>query len=157
MLFSPKNSCRFEEISSRAIPNIFCLLPVPILSRTKILRKSATKVKNQGFSIKSVPNSMIFGQNLFISSHFKDLRNLIHLFLGIFFIPSKSAKSPGFLGPASYYHIGIGKIFWCKKTIKNICFLITLVHISINFLQISDFPQKPSKCMENDGFWCLTA
>ena len=42
---TPWNSCRFEEISSRAIPDISCMLPVPILSFEKFRRNSATKVK----------------------------------------------------------------------------------------------------------------
>ena len=51
MFMTPWNSCGFEEISSSAFPSIFWMVPIPILSQQKFLRKSATKVKNRVFSM----------------------------------------------------------------------------------------------------------
>ena len=44
---TPWNSCRFEEISSSAVPRISWITPIPILSFEKNRHKSATKVKFQ--------------------------------------------------------------------------------------------------------------
>ena len=51
---APKSNARFEEISSRAFPDISWLIPTPILSIKTFLRISATKVKNQGSAKKNI-------------------------------------------------------------------------------------------------------
>ena len=78
-LVTPWNSCRFEEISSRAIPDIFWNRPIPILSFKKIARKSATKVKNRWGSWKS----LIFYQEPidFGAKRVKFWKNLFNIFV----------------------------------------------------------------------------
>ena len=49
--FFVKKYCRFEEISSRDFPDIFCFFVIPNLNFKQNRRQAATKVKNQIFSM----------------------------------------------------------------------------------------------------------
>ena len=123
----------------------------------KNLRKSVTKVKNQGFSMDFVRfwsilvvflfkyhdicsdqtiNSFVFG-NFF---HIEKISEIIWIFVSGKLWSCRNAE----------------KYFGVKFFNNSTLFLCILPHTSINFLQISGFPRKPSKCMENDGFWCLS-
>ena len=59
---------------------------------------------------------MILSQNLFIISHFQDLKNLIDFFLGFFFMSKKWAWFTDFLCPAREYDTRIPKIILEQKS-----------------------------------------
>ena len=76
------------------------------------------KVKNQGFSIKSVPNPMLLSQNLFILGHFSDLRKLIDFLLGFFSYRNNQPNQPIFCVRQDIMMSECGKIFWSENVKK---------------------------------------